>query len=158
MHVTDFNNDPANMINIVDLHAGREYDQRDVDDNSVIDLADEQDEHSVYYVEKLLKYRYNDIINGFEYFCQWLDCPPAFCSWEEECNILDKDLISEFWQEEHRKQIQIQKAQIKLSQLMDGISRIHDVLSDENVLEKIEQILKEMPIKPCKKRSQQVNR
>ena len=123
-----------------------------------IDIIDIADDHDIYYVEKILKYRYNDDSNSFEYYVQWLDCPPAFCSWEEESSILDKDLITEFWQEEQRKENKYKEHEVKLSKLMDGISRINEALLDDDVLERIEQIMQEMPIAAPQKMIQEVNR
>eukprot|EP00834_Sanchytrium_tribonematis_P006672 NODE_513_length_6632_cov_0.519301.p6 type:complete len:141 gc:universal NODE_513_length_6632_cov_0.519301:2793-2371(-) len=122
-----------------------------------IDITDISNDN-VYYVERILSYRYNNDSNSFEYYVQWLDCPAAFCSWEEECSIIDKDLITEFWNEEQRKVNKLRECEIKVSKLMDGISRINDALMDENVLERIQNILNEMPIRIVQKPMAEVNR
>eukprot|EP00835_Amoeboradix_gromovi_P002584 NODE_149_length_17312_cov_0.399349.p11 type:complete len:171 gc:universal NODE_149_length_17312_cov_0.399349:13065-12553(-) len=130
------------------FHSQLISDQEDAEDilETTDDILEITDDNNIYYVEKILKYRYNDDSNSFEYFVQWLDCPLAFCSWEEECNILDKDIITEFWQSEQQKQNKFKEYELKLSKLVDGVSRIADSLLDDNVLERIQQIIAEMPV------------
>ncbi len=128
-----------------------------INESDEMDMVD-IDDTNVYYVEKILKYRFNEESCLFEYFVQWLDCPPAFCSWEEEGNILDKDLISEFWQEQQQKVTLLGDYEMKLKQLMDGISRISEAMMDDNVLERIDQIIKELPITIDRRKIHHVDR
>lgn len=116
-------------------------------DDEPIDIT-ELSNDTVYYVEKILNYRYNPDDNSFEYYVQWLDCPLGFCSWECEGSIYDKELISDFWKEEQSKTKRLMDCESQLSQLRDGLIRIHDALTDENLMERIENIFHEMPIPP----------
>ena len=47
---------------------------------------------------------------------------------------------------------------MKLKQLMDGIARINEAMLDDNVLERIDQIIKELPVEIDRRKIQQVNR